>query len=39
MGSNYTEQLYQHQLPANTKHLNNIYTTMAQILQRWTNIV
>ena len=25
--------------PANTKHLNNIYTTSAQRLRRWSNIV
>ena len=26
-------------LPANTKHLHNIYTTSAQRLRRWLNIV
>ena len=25
--------------PTNTKHLNNIYTTAAQRLRRWSNIV
>ena len=33
------QQGYNDPIPANTKHLHNIYTTSAQRLQLWSNIV